>query len=73
MFSNINLFPPMLIFTVIFLTKFSTSESLKAGFYFVIRLKDTDFNGTASGYKGLEETFDIDFDKIITRDCPWKM
>lgn len=35
--------------------------------------KNIESNGTASGYKGLGETFDIDFDKIITRDCPWKM
>ena len=44
---------------------------LKDGFYFLIRLKDTDSNGITANYKNCGETFDIDFDKIIRRYTPY--
>ena len=40
------------------------------GFYFLIRLKDTDSNGITSSYKECGDTFDIDFEKIIRRHAP---
>ena len=44
---------------------------LKNGFYFLIRLKDTDSNGITASYRNCGETFDIDFDKIITKHTPY--
>ena len=43
---------------------------LKNGFYFLIRLKDTDSNGITSGYRDCGDTFDIDFDRIVRRYTP---
>lgn len=44
---------------------------IKDGFYFLIRLKDTDSNGVSAGYKDCGEAFDVDFDKIIRRYTPY--
>ena len=43
---------------------------IKDGFYFLIRLKDTDSNGVSACYKDCGEAFDVDFDKIIRRYTP---
>jgi len=43
---------------------------IKDDFYFLIRLKDTDSNGVSAGFKDCGESFDVDFDKIISRHIP---